>query len=81
MMVPELPTDIWLQVVQFIPGDELDRLFCVNSLFFNIVLKKRYRHVRISNALKEKKKSTAYVRRITYVTSRPPGYDDNVPFQ
>jgi hypothetical protein len=37
-MVPEgLNPHIWLQV-QFIPDGELDHLFCVNNMFFNVVL-------------------------------------------
>ncbi|KAM6490563.1 hypothetical protein JOM56_013906 [Amanita muscaria] len=63
-MIPELPTDIWLQVIQFIPEDELDQLLSLNSLFLHVVLKKRYEHVRISNAHMEKKKSMNYIRRL-----------------
>ncbi|PFH48747.1 hypothetical protein AMATHDRAFT_64673 [Amanita thiersii Skay4041] len=44
-MIPDLPIDVWLYTVQFIPEDELDRLLSLNSLFFHLVMQKRYREV------------------------------------
>ena len=66
-MVLDLPVDVWLQIVQQIPEDELDRLLSLNSLFFHTVMKNRYRRVRISNSPKEAKRDMALLRRLSYV--------------
>ncbi|KAF8338402.1 hypothetical protein F5887DRAFT_983619 [Amanita rubescens] len=64
-MVPDLPMDVWLQIVQLIPEDELKRLLSLNSLFFHTVMKNRYSHIRISNSPKEAKRSVAFLRRLS----------------
>lgn len=66
-MVPDLPLDVWLQIVHLIPEGELDRLLSLNSLFFHTVMKNRYRRVRISNSPKEAKRNMALLRRLSYV--------------
>jgi hypothetical protein len=70
-MVPDLPMDVWLQIVQLIPEGELDRLLSLNSLFFHTAMKNRYRRVRISNSPKETKRNMALLRRLSYVTRIP----------
>ncbi|KAK2460283.1 hypothetical protein APHAL10511_007672 [Amanita phalloides] len=64
-MVPDLPLDVWLQIVEFIPEDELDQLLGLNSLFFHTVMKSRYKDIRISNSPKEAKRSLSLVRRLS----------------
>ena len=66
-MVPDLPMDVWLQILQVIPEHELNRLLSLNSLFFHTVMKNRYRDIRISNSPKEAKRSVALLRRLSYV--------------
>ena len=46
-MVLVLPYDIWCYIASFIPKANLVKLYGVNSIFFNLVLKEIYREVNI----------------------------------
>jgi hypothetical protein len=43
----DLPYDIWLEIVKFLPGDIVRRLFSVNRVLFEIAMDERYREVEI----------------------------------
>ncbi|EDR06752.1 uncharacterized protein LACBIDRAFT_299600 [Laccaria bicolor S238N-H82] len=43
----DIPYDVWLCIVQFIPRNELLRLYGVDRILFDIVMNERYRETRI----------------------------------
>lgn len=45
----EVPPEIWEKIANFIPRDELLKLYTVNSAFLNVVLNLKYKRVDLSN--------------------------------
>ena len=46
-MIPSLPFEIWLTVMDFIPSDDHLKLCSVNRDFFEIIMNERYRSVQL----------------------------------
>jgi hypothetical protein len=44
-----IPADIWLHVAEFIPGDTLQNMAGVNSLFFDLAMDARYKEVSLKS--------------------------------
>ena len=42
---PDLPNEIWWQIIELLPTEEVQRLYSVNRPFFEAAFQKRYRFV------------------------------------
>lgn len=45
----QLPTELWLRIAYFVPDVDLNRLFSVNHLFFDLAMDRRYKRLIIDH--------------------------------
>jgi len=48
---PDLPDELWWKIIEFLPTEEVRRLYGVNRLFFEAAFQKRYRVVEMNGPL------------------------------
>ena len=63
---PDLPDELWWKIIEFLPTEEVQRLYSVNRPFLEAALQQRYRFVDLNGLSIDKRRFRDLERRLKY---------------